>query len=142
MIPWPSRITSCVSNFVLSFSVPSPVQDLTVTFMEDLATYNIMLRTFNLSVRISWQQPQYPNGDIIAYSYRLVETSNPSVEIIADTNTTDLGLSVVQNVTVSPFTNYTATVVAYTSAGSGETSTEVTVSPEAGIGGLIQELIS
>ena len=100
--------------------------------MEDSATYNSTLRTFDISVNISWQQPQYSNGEITAYSYRLVETSNPSVEIITDTNTTDLGLSVVQSVTVSPFTNYTATVVAYTSAGSGETSTEVTVSPEAG----------
>ena len=74
----------------------------------------------------------FPNGEIIAYSYRLVETSNSSNEIITDTNTTDLGMSVVRNVTVSPFTNYTATVVAYTSAGRGETATVVTTSPEAG----------
>ena len=116
------------------FTAPGAVQNLNVAFLPDdlSTTYNSTSRTYDVPVRISWQQPQYSNGEIIAYSYRLVETSNPSVEIIADTNTTDLGLSVVQNVTVSPFTNYTATVVAYTSAGSGETSTEVTVSPEAG----------
>jgi len=61
-----------------------------------------------------------------------VETSNSSNEIITDTNTTDLGLSVVQNVTVSPFTNYTATVVAYTTAGSGDSVMEAALSPEAG----------
>ena len=101
-------------------------------FTEDSATYNAALGNLDISVNILWQQPLYSNGEIITYSYRLVETSNPSNEIITDTNTTDLGLSVVQNVTVSPFTNYTATVVAYTSAGSGETSTVVTTSPEAG----------
>ena len=50
--------------------------------------------------------------------------------VIEDTNTTSL--TVEERVSVSPFTNYTATVVAYTSAGSGETSIEVTISPEAG----------
>ena len=119
-------------SVILFSPAPGPVQGLSVTFLLESATYNTALRTFDVSVSISWQQPQFPNGQIIAYSYRLVETSNSSKEIITDTNTTDLGLSVVQNVTVSPFTNYTATVVAYTSAGSGETSTEVTVSPEAG----------
>jgi len=113
-------------------TAPGPVQSLSVTFILESATYNTELRTYDISVNISWQQPLFPNGEIIAYNYRLVETSNSSNEIITDTNTTDLGLSVVQNVTVSPFTNYTATVVAYTSAGSGETSTVVTTSPEAG----------
>ena len=102
-------------------------------FTEDSATYNTALGDLDISVNISWQQPLFPNGEIIAYSYRLVESSNSSNEIITDTNTTDLGMSVVRNVTVSPFTNYTATVVAYTSAGRGETATVVTTSPEAGI---------
>ena len=41
------------------------------------------------------------------------------------------GLSVEQSVTVTPFTNYTATVVAFTSEGSGEPVMEVALSPEA-----------
>ena len=116
------------------FTAPGPVQNLNVVFLPDglSTTYNSTSRTYDLPVRISWQQPQYPNGEITAYSYRLVETSNPSVEIIADTNTTDLGLSVVQNVIVSPFTNYTATVVAFTSAGGGDSVIQVALSPEAG----------
>ena len=40
-------------------------------------------------------------------------------------------LSVEESVTVSPFTNYTATVVAFTSVGSGEPVMEVVLSPEA-----------
>ena len=51
--------------------------------------------------------------------------------VINDTNTTDL--TVMKTVTVSPFTNYTATVVAYTNAGSGDSVMQVAVSPEAGI---------
>ena len=45
-------------------------------------------------------------------------------------NTTDL--SVEHNLTVSPFTNYTATVVAFTSASRGDTAIEMVTSPEAG----------
>ena len=66
---------------------------------------------------------------ILAYSYRLVETDNTSTVIIEDTNTTDP--SVLDSVTVSPITNYTATVVAYTSAGGGNAVIEVAISPEA-----------
>ena len=66
---------------------------------------------------------------IVAYSYRLVETAGNTV--IEDINTTSL--EVVKSVTVSAFVNYTATVVAYTSAGSGDSVMQVAVSPEAGI---------
>ena len=45
-------------------------------------------------------------------------------------NTTDL--SVEHSVTVSPFTNYTATVVTFTRASSGDTAIEMVTSPEAG----------
>ena len=65
---------------------------------------------------------------IVAYSYRLVETAGNTV--IEDINTTSL--EVVKSVTVSAFVNYTATVVAYTSAGSGDSVMQVAVSPEAG----------
>ena len=50
--------------------------------------------------------------------------------LIEYTNTT--GLSVEHNVTVSPFTNYTSTVVTFTSASSGDTAIEMVTSPEAG----------
>ena len=131
-------IKHCTS---ICYTVPSPVQSLSVTFLLESATYNTMLRTFDISVNISWQQPQFPNGYITAYSYRLVETSNSSVEVIPNTNTTDSGLLVVQSVTVSPFTNYTATVVAYTSAGSGDSVIETALSPEAGKTNVVGELL-
>ena len=61
------------------------------------------------------------------YNYRLVETNGP---IILDMNT--MQLSIQQSVMVAPYTNYTATVVAFTSAGHGEPVMEVALSPEAG----------
>ena len=67
---------------------------------------------------------------IQTYSYRLVATDNTDNVVIEDTNTSLL--SVVENVTVSPFTNYTATVVAFTNAGRGDSAAEISLSPEAG----------
>ena len=105
------------------------MQNLTVSFLSESATYNSSTVTYYLPVSISWQPPQYPNGQITTYRYRLVET-NENETIAIDANTTDT--SVQQNVTVSPFTNYTVTVVAFTSAGSGESVMEIALSPEAG----------
>ena len=65
------------------------------------------------------------------YTYSLVETSGAG-RIVTDGNTTDAELFVERNVTVSPFTSYTAMVVAFTSAGSGDSVMEVVLSPEAG----------
>ena len=99
--------------------------------MSDSATYNSSTVTYNLPVSISWQPPQYPNGIIVMYNYSLVET-NEAGRVVIDGNTTDTELFIERNVTVSPFTNYTATVVAFTSAGSGDSVMEIALSPEAG----------
>ena len=65
------------------------------------------------------------------YNFTLVET-NADGRVVIDGNATNTKLSVEQNITVSPFTNYTATVVAFTSAGGGESAVQVALSPEAG----------
>ena len=93
----------------------------------DSATFDNVTRIYNLPVSISWQPPEFPNGRIITYHYSLVETNENYTVISANIT----GLSVEQSVMVAPFTNYTATVVAFTSAGSGEPVTQVTLSPEA-----------
>ena len=85
---------------------------------------------YNLNVNISWEAPSNPNGVILGYNYSLMETSNSNTVIIEYTNTTLL--SAEQSVMVAPFTNYTATVVAFTSEGSGESVVQVVLSPEAG----------
>ena len=99
--------------------------------LSESSTYNSTNRTYNLPVSISWQPPQYPNGQITTYNYRLVGTNTPNAIIISDTNTSGTDLSVEHNVTVFPFTNYTATVVAFTTAGGRESVMEVALSPEA-----------
>ena len=111
------------------FTAPGPVQNLRVVYTAELSNFNSGSRMYDLNVTISWEAPSEPNGVILAYSYRLVATDNTSNVIIGDTNTTNL--SVLDSVTVSPFTNYTATVVAYTSAGGGNSVMEVAISPEA-----------
>ena len=85
---------------------------------------------YNLNVNISWETPSDPNGVVLGYNYSLMETNNSNNVIIQYTNTTML--SAEHNVMVAPFTNYTATVVAFTSAGRGEPVMEVALSPEAG----------
>ena len=114
------------------FTVPGPVQNLRVMYTAELSNFNSVSRMYDLNVTISWEAPSEPRGVILEYSYRLVETANTNNVIIEYTNTTDLSvLSVVESVTVAPFTNYTATVVAYTSAGGGNSVMEVAISPEA-----------
>ena len=99
-------------------------------YTAELTDFNRSSRMYDLDVTISWEAPSEPRGRILAYSCCLVETANTNNVIIEDTNTTDL--SVLESVTVAPFTNYTATVVAYTSAGRGDSAVEVSLSPEAG----------
>ena len=107
------------------------MQNLNVRFLSESSTYNDADRTYYLPVSISWQPPQYCNGQITTYRYSLVGTNAPNAIIISDTNGSETDLSVEHNVTVSPFTNYTATVVAFTSAGGGDSVMEVVLSPEA-----------
>ena len=65
------------------------------------------------------------------YNFNLVET-NADGRVVIDGSTTNTELSVERNATVFPFTNYTATVVAFTSAGGGDSAAQVALSPEAG----------
>ena len=67
---------------------------------------------------------------IITYSYQLEDPTANERVLIGSTTATNL--SVQESVTVSPFTNYTATVVAFTSEGGGDAAMEVVTSPEAG----------
>ena len=110
------------------FTVPSPVQNMELVFLEP-ADFNRSSRMYDLNVNISWQPPAYPNGVILGYNYTLMETSNPNNMVVEYTTTTLL--SVEHGVIVSPFTNYTAMVVAFTSAGGGESVMDVALSPEA-----------
>ena len=105
------------------------MQSVELVFLEP-TNFNSVSRIYDLNVNISWEAPSEPRGRILEYSYRLVATSDSGDVIIAYTSTTLL--SAEHSVMVFPFTNYTATVVAFTSAGRGESVMEVALSPEAG----------
>ena len=109
--------------------MPGPVRNVELVFLEPL-NFNSESRMYDLNVTISWEAPSEPRGNIQRYSYRLVETDNAMNIAIEDTNTAVL--SVERNVTVFPYTNYTVTVVAFTSAGMGDSVMQVALSPEAG----------
>ena len=106
------------------------MRNLNIEYIAELTNFNSESRMYNLIVNISWEAPSNPNGVILGYNYSLMETSNINTVIIEYTNTTLL--SVEESVTVTPFTNYTATVVAFTSAGMGDLVMQVALSPEAG----------
>ena len=83
----------------------------------------------NVTLNISWSQPLYPNGDILSYEVIVTQTSDPSVVIYGE-NVTDT--EVMPSVMVLPFTDYTVSVAASTSAGQGDEDTVTVESPEAG----------
>ena len=112
------------------FTAPGPVQNLRVDYTAELTDFNRSSRMYDLNVTISWEAHLEPNGVILEYRYRLVKTDDTSNIIIQNTSTTNR--SVVESVTVAPYTNYTVTVVAFTSAGMGESVMQVALSPEAG----------
>ena len=85
---------------------------------------------YTLDMDITWDEPTYPNGVIKFYEITVSRT-NDFTDIIY-TNTTLTATSVTPSVMVLPFTNYTVTVAANTSAGQGERVTTIIESPEAG----------
>ncbi len=93
--------------------------------MEDTAVYNKTLNTYLVTIEVTWAPPAVPNGIISGYQYALISTDT----VVSD-NTTDTSVAV--NVTVSPYTNYTVTVRASTSAGMGGEAVDTALSPEAG----------
>ena len=87
-----------------------------------------------LVLNICWEEPHAehvePNRVITSYEVTVAQTDNSSA--IVYTNDSLTVTSVTQSVMVLPFTNYTVTVRASTSAGQGEAAITSFKSPEAG----------
>ena len=83
-----------------------------------------------VNIDISWEEPTYPNGIIQSYQVAVAATLS-GFAVYSNDAVTDL--AVTESVMVLPFTNYTVTVAASTSAGQGDESTVIILSPEAGI---------
>ena len=123
------RIFERHCTFIYHFSsAPSQVESLTAEFGESIS-FNPGSRMHNVTLNISWSQPLYPNGDILSYEVIVTQTSDPSVVIYGE-NVTDT--EVMPSVMVLPFTDYTVSVAASTSAGQGDEDTVTVESPEAG----------
>ena len=105
------------------------------SFEETGAIFDPSLMMLTLDVVISWDEPAERNGVITAYSVTVFKTGNSSDEVYSNDSihVTDLSESVM----VLPFTNYTVSVAASTSAGQGEESTYTIISPEAGMPNIV-----
>ena len=93
--------------------------------------YDPTTQILTADITITWTQPMYPNGVIQTYSVTVFETANPSNMVYNDSTLIDP--NVMTSVMVLPFTNYTVSVAASTSAGQGEEDTVTVESPEAGM---------
>ena len=86
-------------------------------------------RMITIDLIVTWHEPQYPNGIITVYEFRLIQTKTGG-EVFSDDSL--VVPNVTESVMVLPFTNYTVSVSASTSAGQGDETTFTVESPQAG----------
>ena len=115
---------------IFPLSAPSQVENSDAMFVISGSTFNPTDRMYTLDINIEWIEPINPNGVITAYSVTVYQTDNSSDVVYSNDTVTDL--AVTESVMVLPFTNYTVTVAASTSAGQGDETTIIILSPEAG----------
>ena len=111
------------------FIEPGQVGNLDVSFNPTGFPSVSPNRMYTLDLNILWEEPVNPNGVITSYKVTVAQTDNSSVIVYTDDSLTVT--SVTQSVMVLPFSSYTVTVTASTSAGQGEESTIIIESPEA-----------
>ena len=92
--------------------------------------YNTDTQMYTLDMNIMWVEPVNPNGIITSYEVTVTQTDNSNNIVYTDDSLTVT--SVTESVMVLPFTNYTVTVTASTSAGQGDPESVVELSPDAG----------
>ena len=114
---------------VPSIAVPGKVEDLDAVFNSSGLIFDPVARLLTLDIEISWNEPTITNGEILNYEVSVTQTDNSSDVVYSNDSL------LVSNVTVSmmvvPYTNYTVTVAASTSAGQGESTNITRLSPEA-----------
>ena len=91
--------------------------------------FDASARKYTLDIDITWNEPMYPNGVITFYEVNVTQTDDSSTVVYSND-----GLpvpNVTESVMVLPFTDYTVTVAASTSAGQGDPDSVIVLSPEA-----------
>ena len=118
------------TTIFLLIAAPGQVGNLRVLFNSTGSSFDRVTRMYTLVIEIAWDVPVNLNGVITSYEVTVTQTDNSSVIVYTDDSLTVT--SVTQSVEVLPFTNYTVTVTASTSAGQGDPESVVELSPEAG----------
>ena len=121
--------SKCIPRNAFFFTAPGQVEDLQLNFDPNGDPFNSITRMYTLDMIITWREPINPNGVITSYEVTVTQTNDVSDIIYSDRVTVN---SMTQSVMVLPFTNYTVTVTASTSAGEGDPESVVELSPEAG----------
>ena len=104
------------------YTVPGPVENIVFTITGTMLPFMIV---------IVWDAPTEPNGAILQYTYTITDTEGGS--LILNGSTTDTFVNgLTMDTSIQPYTQYTLTVVAMTSAGEGESSSATVQSPETG----------
>ena len=106
----------------------SPVNGLTASFSEQ-TTFNSTTRVLTVDIDISWSLPTFQNGIVTFYEVTVIEEGTNTL-VYSNNSITDL--TVTESVMVLPFTDYTVSVSASTSAGQGDEATITVESPQAG----------
>ena len=92
--------------------------------------FNSTSNMYTINIDITWDEPVFPNGIITSYEVNVTRTDDLNDVVYSD-NSLPVP-DVTESVMVLPFTNYTVTVAASTSAGQGEAFSIPIESPEAG----------
>ena len=112
--------------------MPGPIINLNASFVDASidSVYNSATGMLSLSVEIEWDEPMFPNGVLMDYTVTVYQTENSSNVVYSDDSIAGLTVTA-ESVMVLPYTNYTVSVSASTSAGQGEETTTIITSPEA-----------
>ena len=113
-----------------SLLAPGQVGNLEASFSTTGSAFDSTTRMYTLEVNIVWSEPPNQNGVIDSYEVTVVETDDSSAVVYS--NDSLLVANVTASVMVLPYTNYTVSVRASTSAGQGDLDSVVVLSPEAG----------
>ena len=110
--------------------MPGQVESLNGSFISSGAVFDSDSRMYDLTLEVEWDEPTYPNGIIVSYNVTVFRTANSSDAVFSDESL--MVTSATPSVMVLPFTNYTVSVAASTSAGQGDENSVTVESPEAG----------
>ena len=106
------------------------MENLNDFFNDTGASFNPSSRMYTLDIVITWDEPSNPNGIITFYEVNVTQTDDSGIVVYS--NSSLPVPNVTESVMVLPFTNYTVTVAASTSAGQGDEVAINIESPEAG----------